>query len=85
MIKNKIMSTTIDDMKSGEEISSNCCGAPIYSDMGICSDCKEHCGAVQTCPTCKGDCYVLVADGEDDFSKEPCDTCGREGVIEIDL
>ncbi len=26
---------------------SNCCGAPVYNpggnDMGICSECKEHC------------------------------------------
>ena|SRR3990167_6557094 len=22
---------------------SNCCGAPVYSDTDICTDCKEHC------------------------------------------
>lgn len=27
-------------MKDG---MSNCCGAPVYIDLGICSDCKEHC------------------------------------------
>ena len=25
---------------------SNCCGAGIYSDTDICSDCKEHCSDV---------------------------------------
>jgi len=23
---------------------SNCCGARMYDDSDICSDCKEHCG-----------------------------------------
>lgn len=22
---------------------SNCCGAPIYANTDICSECKEHC------------------------------------------
>ena len=35
------MSTTINDITGG---SSTCCGAPVYLDYGICSDCKEHCG-----------------------------------------
>lgn len=30
-----------------EEGMSNCCGALVYQDMGICSDCKEHCGVEQ--------------------------------------
>ncbi len=24
---------------------SSCCGVPIYADVGICSECKEHCEA----------------------------------------
>ncbi len=24
-----------------EEGLSNCCGAPVYAEIGICSDCKE--------------------------------------------
>jgi hypothetical protein len=28
---------------SYEEELSNCCGARIYSDIEICSECKEHC------------------------------------------
>jgi len=34
------MSTELRDLKGGV---SNCCGAEVYTDMGICSDCKEHC------------------------------------------
>ena len=26
-----------------EEGLSSCCGAKVYLDIGICSDCKEHC------------------------------------------
>lgn len=35
------MTTSLEDMKEG---MSSCCGAPVYTDMEICSDCKEHCG-----------------------------------------
>lgn len=35
------MSTETQDMKGG---ISSCCGAPIYTDWQICTDCKEHCG-----------------------------------------
>lgn len=38
------MSTTIEDMKSG---MSSCCSAAVYTDWGICSDCKEHCDIVE--------------------------------------
>jgi hypothetical protein len=34
------MSTTLQDMEEGE---STYCGATVY--IGICSDCKEHCGS----------------------------------------
>jgi len=26
-----------------EEVVSNCCGAKVYEDTDLCSDCKEHC------------------------------------------
>jgi hypothetical protein len=35
------MSTSIHDIYSGY---SSCCGASVYTDLAICSDCKEHCG-----------------------------------------
>lgn len=35
-----------------EELSA-CCGAPIDSDILICSDCKDHSDIVQ-CETCNG-------------------------------
>lgn len=38
------MSTTIEDMMGG---TSSCCGAAVYTDWGICSDCKEHCDIVE--------------------------------------
>ena len=34
------MSTELRDLKGG---MSNCCGAQVYLDQMICSDCKEHC------------------------------------------
>lgn len=37
-----------EDRESDEQIlsddMSNCCGAPIYSNLGVCSECHEHCG-----------------------------------------
>lgn len=38
------MSTSIEDIKG--DVSS-CCGAQMYEDMGICSDCGEHCDSVE--------------------------------------
>lgn len=31
------------EYESGE---SSCCGAKVYSDLGICTDCKEHCDVI---------------------------------------
>jgi len=42
---------------------SNCCDAPIYEDMGICTDCKEHCEEIE-CDQCNGTGKV-----EDDIIK----------------
>ena len=33
------MNKTIED----EQPTSECCGAYIYEDTDICSECKEHC------------------------------------------
>ena len=35
--------TTLDD-----EPVSNCCGAPIYENTDICTECKEHCSEEET-------------------------------------
>jgi hypothetical protein len=33
---------------------SECCGALIYTDTDICSECREHCGdACEDCPDYK--------------------------------
>ena len=29
-----------------EELS-NCCGAPIYEDTDICTECKDHCSVAE--------------------------------------
>ena len=36
------LSNPIDD-GCGYNIISDCCGAMVYDDTDICSDCKEHC------------------------------------------
>lgn len=42
--KKKInMSTELHDIKD-TRILSDCCGAPIYADVYICTECQEHCG-----------------------------------------
>ena len=39
---------TISEMvgKSESVLLSNCCGAEVGGDSDICTECKEHCGAV---------------------------------------
>ena len=37
------MNTQTNDLVEYEAVS-NCCGARVYADLGICSQCKEHCG-----------------------------------------
>jgi hypothetical protein len=39
------MSTSIHDIIDKGQMS-NCCGAAMYSEIGICAACKEHCEAV---------------------------------------
>ena len=31
----------------GYNMVSNCCGASVYDDTDICSDCKEHCEQIE--------------------------------------
>lgn len=33
----------IMDARPDEDELSSCCGAPVYTDYGICSDCLDHC------------------------------------------
>jgi len=33
-----------DEIIKDNERLSICCGAPLYSNMDICSDCKDHSG-----------------------------------------
>ncbi len=57
------MSTSIQDLKSGE---SNCCGAPVYTNQMICSDCKEHCDIIKhNCEVCKDTGEIEIMGGSD--------------------
>lgn len=35
-----------DEYLSYEQGLSNCCGAAVYRDQGICSECKEPCEVI---------------------------------------
>lgn len=59
------MSTELRDMQ--EDGESSCCGAAVY--IGICSDCKEHCEAVDE----EDDHYDVI----EPFSKEQQETIDR--------
>jgi hypothetical protein len=71
---------------------SNCCGAVVYPDSDICSDCKEHCGIEETCDMfyCKGTIDVLDDSRELQRYIDPpiktvtCEKCNGEGYIEVD-
>ena len=40
------LSNPIDD-GYGYDMVSNCCGAVLYDDTDVCSDCKEHCSPIE--------------------------------------
>lgn len=61
------MSTELRDMQ--EDGESSCCGAAVY--IGICSDCKEHCEAVDD------DEEDEHYDVREPFSKEQQETIDR--------
>ena len=49
--------------------SSDCCGAPVYDDILICSDCKDHCDyANEVC----GFCGDIEVDEEGQFCSDDC-------------
>lgn len=63
------MSTTLQDLKGGTSI---CCGAEMYTDLGICSDCKEHSEAE---PVCEFNCdegYQRYDFGQDEVYDQKC-------------
>lgn len=81
-----------DHYVSGE---SNCCGAPVYSDSDICTECGEHCeveneGDIIDCPDCGG---LGLVDEEikesfastrisPAYKKVKCRLCDGTGIIE---
>ena len=40
------LSNPIDD-GYGYDMVSNCCGARVYDETDVCSDCKEHCEPIE--------------------------------------
>ena len=40
------LSNPIDD-GYGYNMVSNCCGASLYEETDVCSDCKEHCEPIE--------------------------------------
>jgi len=54
-----------------QEGESDCCGRPVYADMMICSECKDHCDyAEKLC----GYCGDVEVDEDEDFC---CDDCWK--------
>jgi DnaJ-class molecular chaperone len=74
------------------ESLSNCCGAVVYPDSDICSDCKEHCGIEETCDECYGKGTIDVLDDSKSMEMRidpplktiTCEKCNGEGYIEVD-
>ena len=69
---------------------SNCCGAAVYDDSDICTDCKEHCEVMTECPDCDGAGYKTVMDMDSVNSRTvshpndiivTCERCNGEGEI----
>jgi hypothetical protein len=69
------MSTTIHDIKGG---MSNCCGALMYEDWGICIDCKEHCENVADEPEDTTDDRVFTSKQQDIISRNEA-ACAKAG------
>ena len=53
-----------------EELS-DCCGAPMNTDIMMCSDCKDHCG-ISVCDYCdgKGEVEMTVEDIAEENNKK---------------
>lgn len=39
----EIIAALSDDDEDDDEVLSSCCGAPLYEDSDICTECGEHC------------------------------------------
>lgn len=53
-------------------VVSSCCGAPMFEDVDICPECKEHCNPICLCEICEGEGKV---NGQ---KCEECDGWGYE-------
>lgn len=68
---------------------SACCGASVYTDSDICSECGEHCEVLRTCSECNGTGEVDELDKSKvttrtvtpPYHKVICDECEAEGYI----
>lgn len=71
---------------------SSCCGAVVYPDSDICSDCKEHCGIEETCDVCEGKGVVEIIDEmrvhsriiDIPYKTITCEKCQGQGYVEVD-
>jgi RecJ-like exonuclease len=70
---------------------SNCCGATVYEDTDICSDCKEHCAIMDACEDCDGTGEVDEIDQSKvnsqtitpPYHKVKCLNCDGTGEVEV--
>lgn len=74
----------IQPMNYDNEIVSNCCGAFVYDDILICSECKEHCEEMMLCPECGGEAYRASTEYSKDgvtivldWDGWECESCGH--------
>ena len=68
--------------------TSDCCGAPVYDDSDICSDCKEHCTVIAECEKCdgKGEYDEEIKSTRDlrfPYKRVKCEECNGEGWVEL--
>ena len=70
---------------------SNCCGAVVYPDSDICSDCNDHCGIEETCDLCDGKGTIEVREDyhppmaiNERWKTITCTKCAGEGFIEVE-
>ena len=58
---------------------SDCCGADVYPDIDICSECKEHCAETVICPECDNLAYRVATHYEGgesvDWDGWECESC----------
>jgi len=70
------MSTSLEDLKGGV---SSCCGAMVYVDLGICSDCKEHCAIEDEEPSTRNPAAVALGSIKSEKKAKASRENGKKG------